>query len=352
MERCGKVQISKADTVSISTVSIKEVLVAYDRIDIPGIDWYQISKIDKMEVTEPLRRLLSKGLPVTFALCLFIVGCAWIFSRRIVRPVVADVEFAKAISEGNLDASIDLQQKDELGVLASTLNEMALNLRETDWLKRGKEGLEAQLRGEADLKALGSKFISFMADHMDGQLGAFYIYKENMLELVASHAFTDRSGNFNKIKLGEGLVGQATLERRMIVFSNVKDVTPEYNYGVEQLPPNHFMVAPLLFEGKIIAAFLIGSFLPFSNLHRKFVEQNLESVAIFINMARSRRTIEELYEKAQGQQDELLIVNKGLEAQTSALKKSEAELQAQQEELRVINEELGRKNRGPAELPG
>ncbi len=54
----------------------KEVLVAYDSMDIPGIEWYQISKIDKQEVIEPLRILLSKGLPVTFALCLFIVNCA------------------------------------------------------------------------------------------------------------------------------------------------------------------------------------------------------------------------------------------------------------------------------------
>ncbi len=318
----------------------REVLAAFDRLEIPGIEWYQVSKIDRQEVVAPLHALISKGITLIFSLCLFIFGCAWIFSRRIVRPVIADVEFAKAISAGNLDASIDLQQKDELGVLATTLNEMAVNLRELDWMKRGKEGLEAELRGEADLEALGAKFISFIVDHMDGQLGAFYLYRNNALELVASHAFTDRTGNFNRIQLGEGLVGQATLERRMIVFSNVKDVVPEYNYGVDQQPPHYFLAAPFLFEGKINGAFLVGSFQPFSPLQRKFVELNLESVAIVINMAMSRRTIEELYEHSQEQQDELLVANKGLEAQTRALKKSEAELQAQKEELRVINEEL------------
>ncbi|MGB3209831.1 MAG: response regulator [Desulforhopalus sp.] len=317
-----------------------EVLVAYDRLDISGFEWYQISKIDRSEVTEPIRKLISNALPVILCLCLFIIGCAWIFSRRIVRPVIADVEFAKAISAGNLDASLELQQKDELGVLASTLNQMAVNLRELDWLKRGKEGLDDQLRGEVDLETLGSRCISYMVGHMGGQLGAFYLFQDNVLELVASHAFTDRGGNFNRIQLGEGLVGQATLERRMIVFSNVKDDTPEYNFGVAQKAPKHFMVAPLLFEGKILGAFLIGSFLEFSPLDRKFVKKNLESIAIFINMARSRRTIEKLYEQARGQQEELLAANKGLEEQTRALKDSEAELQAQQEELRVINEEL------------
>jgi len=318
----------------------KKVLVAYDYLEIPGVEWYQISKIDKSEVIAPLLTLLSKGGPVTILLCLFIFGCAWIFSRKIVRPIKADVEFAKAISDGDLEASIDLQQKDELGVLASTLNEMAINLRELDWLKRGKEGLDDQLRGESDLTILGANFISFMVDHMGGQLGAFYLFRENVLELVASHAFTDRSGNFNRLALGEGLIGQAAREQRMIVFSDIKDGAPEYNYGVDQKVPHHFMVAPFLFEGKIVGAFLIGSFHPFSRLHRNFVEQNLESVAIFINMAQSRQTIEALYEKAQQQQDELLVVNKGLEAQTRALKESEAELQAQQEELRVTNEEL------------
>lgn len=318
----------------------KEVLVAFDSLDIQGVEWYQISKIDKSEVTAPLRKLLYQALPFIFILCLFIIGCAWIFSRRIVQPVIADVQFAKAISEGDLNASIELNQKDELGVLATTLNEMAVNLREIDWLKRGKEGLDNQLRGEAELAALGARFISFMVDHMGSQLGAFYLYRDRELELVASHAFMDRSGNFNRIKLGEGLVGQATLERRMILFSNVNDTVPEFNYGVDQQPPNHFMVAPLLFEEQIVGSFLIGSFQPFTHLHRQFVEQNTESVAIFINMARSRQKIEELFEQAQAQQNDLLVANNGLERQTRALKQSETELQAQQEELRVTNEEL------------
>ena len=75
---------------------------------------------------------------------------------------------------------------------------------------------------------------------MQGQLGAFYLYRDDMLELVASHAFTDRNGNFNRIKLGEGLVGQATLEQRVIVFAHVKEGAPEYNFGADQ------QAAPLL----------------------------------------------------------------------------------------------------------
>ena len=318
----------------------KEVLVAYCRLNIPGIKWYQISKIDKSEVLAPLHQLLYQGVLVTGVLFVLILFLAVTFSRRLVRPIIADVEFAKAIASGNLDASLALQQKDELGVLAETLNAMAGKLKETDWLKRGKEGLDDRLRGETDLKTLGVKLISYITDHLDAQLGAFYLHHEGTLELVAGHAFTDRQGKFNRISLGEGLVGQATLERRTVVFENVREDVPEYNFGVDQQTPRFFLVAPFSFEGEIIGTFLVGAFHPFGRLQRRFIEENLENVAIFVNMARSRQTIQQLYERSREQQNELLVANKGLETRTKALKESEAELQAQQEELRVINEEL------------
>ncbi len=68
----------------------KKVLVAYDSLDIPGTEWYQISKIDKQEVTAPLRKLLYKGvtrnslaLPVHRWLCLdfFQENCSPHYSR-------------------------------------------------------------------------------------------------------------------------------------------------------------------------------------------------------------------------------------------------------------------------------
>ncbi len=317
----------------------KDVLVVFNRLNIP-LKWYQISKIDRHEILAPLRDQLYRGVMLSVVLSVFIVLSAWIFSRRLVRPIIADVEFAKAISAGDYDSTLDLRQKDELGVLAGTLNEMAGRLKETDWLKRGKEGLDDRLRGEIELRALGTKFISFIVEHMGGQLGAFYLYRDDMLELVASYAFTDRNGNFNRIGLGEGLVGQATLERRMIVFNHLREEVPEYNFGVDQQSPRSFLVAPLLFEKEIVGAFLIGSFTPFNELQRLFIKEILENVAIFVNMAKSRETIQKLYEQSQEQQDELLVMNKGLEARTKQLKDSEAELQAQQEELRVTNEEL------------
>jgi methyl-accepting chemotaxis protein len=53
-----------------------------------------------------------------------------VIARGIVVPLRKGIVFAKEIAAGDLTAAIDLDQKDEIGVLASTLQEMAGKLRQ------------------------------------------------------------------------------------------------------------------------------------------------------------------------------------------------------------------------------
>jgi len=318
----------------------KAVLVAYNKLNIPGLNWYLISKIDRYEVTAPVRSIY-RVIGLVSGLLLFCIGIgAFFLSRTITRPLIADIRFAKAISSGDLHATLKLDQKDELGGLAKALNSMARNLQEFDWLKSGKEGLDDKLRGEHDSGQLARRFISFMTRHMDAQLGALYLLTDNVLELKASFAFTDRSGNFNRIALGEGMVGQAAMENEILIFSEMQTDAPAINYGAGELIPSNFIAAPISFEGVIVGVLLLGSVTRFTPLQRRFIDQNIENAAILFNAAKSRQVINDLLEQAREQQEALRVSNEELEEQARALKESESELQAQQEELRVTNEEL------------
>ncbi|MBI5143014.1 MAG: methyl-accepting chemotaxis protein [Nitrospirae bacterium] len=57
------------------------------------------------------------------------VGCAYFFTNLIATPMRKCVDFARALSTGDLSARVDIKQKDEAGELASALDEMAENLR-------------------------------------------------------------------------------------------------------------------------------------------------------------------------------------------------------------------------------
>lgn len=321
------------------------VLVAYNTLDIFGTKWMLISKINKSEVLNPIRSFLI-AISLTGALLIALIAPgAYRLARRISRPLEQGVRFAEAISAGDMQARLELHQDDELGILARALNRMAKNLREMDWLRQGKTGLDDSLRGEHSPQELADLFINFLTRHLGGQLGLFFLAEDRELVLTASHAYTNRNGNFTRIHVGEGLVGQAALEQRILIFSRVQDNAPGYHSGIDEKIPPHFLAAPLIFESKLIGAFLIGSETPFTELHHQLVEQTIENAAILFNAANSRGVISELLRRAQEQQEMLRVANEELEEQTKMLKESQAELQAQQEEMQVTNEELAEQAR-------
>ncbi len=317
-----------------------DVLVAYDKLKIEGLTWYLISKIDRYEVTEPLRVISRQALLVAAFLTLLIAVGAWLLSRSFTRPIIAEKEFAESIARGELGAELQFERRDELGDLAHSLNSMAKNLREVDWLKSGTEELDDELRGELSLDELSQRCIRFFVNHLGAALGAVYFNEQGVLALKASYAFSNRAGNFNQFSFGEGMVGQAALEGTILYFSMVADEAPALNYGAGERIPDYFAVVPLLVEGDIIGVMLLGSMASFSELQQEFISQNAGRSAILFGAAKSRHQIAELLAGAKVQQEELQVTNDELEAQAMALRESEAELQAQQEELRVTNEEL------------
>lgn len=74
----------------------------------------------------------TKMVSVILALAAIGIGSftAFVIARNISRPVARGVDFAKAMAAGDLTRTLDLDQKDEIGVLASSLNIMGANLRE------------------------------------------------------------------------------------------------------------------------------------------------------------------------------------------------------------------------------
>ena len=316
------------------------VLVAYNTLDVLGTNWILVSKIDRGEILRPIWTFLIVICATGAVLALLIAPGAYGLAKGISQPLEQGVSFAEAISAGDLKARLDLRQKDELGMLAKALNGMARNLREMDWQNQGKTGLDDALRGEHSPQELARLFISFLCKHMNCQLGLFFLHQDGELVLTSSYAFTNRQGQFSRLPVGEGLVGQAALEREILTFTRVESGAPPFHFGPGETVPAHFLAAPVFMGKELLGAFLIGREYTFSTLHRQFIADIAKNTAVLFNMAASRGMISELLRQAQEQQEMLRVANEELEEQTNMLKESQSELQAQQEELQVTNEEL------------
>ncbi len=78
----------------------------------------------------------------------------WFVVRGIVKPLLKGVDFAKSVAQGDLSATLDVNQKDEVGMLAHALKEMKDRIRdvlqETDGLIRAVQDGRLDARGNAE----------------------------------------------------------------------------------------------------------------------------------------------------------------------------------------------------------
>ncbi len=82
---------------------------------------------DEAERLYKTSRNISYGMLIACVLLSFVI--AFMIVKRITVPLADAVDFAKKMSEGDLTQTLDIDQKDEIGILAGALNEMGKNLR-------------------------------------------------------------------------------------------------------------------------------------------------------------------------------------------------------------------------------
>ncbi len=279
---------------------------------------------------------------------------------------IADV--ATAVTRGDLSGQITVETQGELDQLKNNLNQMIANLKDTteknteqDWLKTNLAKFSRMMQGQKDLEAVSRLIMSELTPLVSAHHGAFYIMDQEgpspVLKLIATYAYKERKHVGNKFTLGEGLVGQAALEKKPILLTNVPRDYIQITSGLGEAPPRNILVLPVLFEGDVKAVIELASFLPFSQIHQLFLDQLGESVGVVLNMIAANMRTSELLEQSQKltqelqsqsqelqeQQDELKRSNAELEAQTKSLRASEELLRDQQVELQQVNEELEEK---------
>jgi CheY-like chemotaxis protein/CHASE3 domain sensor protein len=246
------------------------------------------------------------------------------------------------------------------GVLISVFFIINTNLRalkkaekesaDKNWLLSGSFDLNEKTRGERDTRDLAQAVIDQLCNYLKAQIGVIYLYDNSHLELAGSYAFHVRKQNSSLIRLGEGLVGQAALEKKTIVFTEIPDDYIKVNSGLGNASPKNIVIIPLLQDDALKGVIEIGTTRQLSGLDMQFLNMVSENLAIVLNAAQSRTKLKELLEETQRQaeeletqQEELKQSNEELHEKTEMLEKSEAELKAQQEELQQSNEELEEK---------
>lgn len=106
-----------------------ESITAYTPLDIDGVDWVAVARIETSEafapVTEFTRNLVLSTLAILLAVSLLSLVLAQVFTR----PIKALVDAVRRIAGGDLAVQVPQGSRDEFGDLGSAFNDMASSLR-------------------------------------------------------------------------------------------------------------------------------------------------------------------------------------------------------------------------------
>jgi len=337
----------------------KPVLGVHGNIRVAGTSFGIIAEIGEAEAFAAANHLRNIVLIMLAGMTVLVFFVATRVSNRIVRPIRRLSELVKRAAGGTFDQKIEVEARNEIGELAGDANRMLHGLREMTeenrrkaWFETGHARLNDRMLGDQAPATLGRGIITFLAEYLNARIGAIYVADDNnLLKLLGSYAFKRRKNLSNEFEFGEGLVGQAALEKESITITNVPDDYIAVSSSLGETPPRNILVFPVLLNDEVKGVIELGTFDDFQQRDLDFLNQASEGIAIAVESARSRGRVQGLLEQTQAQseeleaqQEELRQSNEELEEQAEALKASEGRLKEQQEELQQTNEELEEKS--------
>jgi putative methionine-R-sulfoxide reductase with GAF domain len=267
--------------------------------------------------------------------------------ERVITDITSNLQYAtsyvREIGKGNFDVRLEgiTEQNFErntnnlAGALISMKVQMKASAEEEKkrvWATQGLANFGDLLRTSShDLSKLSDQVIIFIVKYLKANQGGVFIINDDdpnnkFLELKAAYAFERRKYLTKKVAIGEGLVGQAFLEKETIHLKKVPQNYVSITSGLGGANPHTLILVPLKLEDEMLGILELASFKEFEKHEIEFCEKIGESVASTISGVKINERTRHLLEQSQQQSEEM-------KAQEEEMRQNMEELQATQEEM-------------------
>ncbi|MFI0349119.1 HAMP domain-containing protein [Actinomadura sp. 9N407] len=279
-----------------------------------------------------------------------------LLASNLTTQVRAIAEVASAVSGGDLTRSISVEARGEVAELKDNVNLMVATLRETtrakDWLESNLARIAGLMQGHRELVEVASLILSELTPLVAAHYGAFFLVQhegreEPVLRLIAGYGYRRQGSPSEEILFGEGLVGQAAVEKKRLILVDTPVDYLKISSGLGEAPPACVVVLPIVFEDAVLGVIELAAFSRFSDVHLAFFDQFVHTIGVAINtilanarteslLAESQRLTRQLRERSgelQRQQEELRRSNADLEDKAALLARQNREIEVQNTEI-------------------
>ncbi|MHC4454954.1 MAG: cache domain-containing protein [Planctomycetota bacterium] len=286
------------------------VFNAYAPLDIPGLNWAIISKMDEHEILAPVYKFLFLLLIGLGILALVILLVSYYFARRLTTPIkVLNKKLLNMAETERYDQKIPKRSNDEIGLLVESFNKMSAQINtqttklkdkqyeleqeltereqiehtlqenqvalekinqeveERNKMKTGLNQLIISMHGEQDISKLGNNILMSIVTFLKLPLGAVYILNsDHLLQRVSSYGYPENKNFPELFAFGSGLVGQVALDEKPITIRNIPEEA-KVSFGFGHASPEEIFLMPLVYNDQAVGVLELGSFKSFSENH-------------------------------------------------------------------------------------
>lgn len=367
-----------------STAPSRHNLIRQESISLTLASWYDKLIIDlEEEVTVRNNAVDAWILTLTVLDILLLCGILFLFHRQVLAPlqtlrdntanhshstVYAEneigslahqinntienlrdaTEFVTAIGEGNLSMdyqeALDRNYTQGRNKLADSLIDMQVKLRQMNeeerkrqWANEGLAKFVDILRSSNDnIHVLGDKIISTLVQYTKSNQGGLYILNDEdehneHLEMVSLFAFDVKKHEQQRIKLGQGILGQTFLEKETTYLTDLPEEYVRITSGLGDASPRSILIVPLKVDREVYGLVELATFHTYAPHEIAFVEKLGETIASTLASVKAAQKNRHLIEQFQ--------------AQTEEMRAQEEEMRQNMEELQATQEEVVRKER-------
>ena len=270
-----------------------------------------------------------------------------LLAANLTTQVRAIAEVATAVTKGDLTRSVQVDARGEVAELKDNINTMIDNLRlttdrntEQDWLKTNLAKFTNMLQGQRDLNTVGRLLLSELTPLVNAQQGVIYQVESEELQsmrLLSAYADDSTNGHSQRLRIGEGLIGQCAADKRRMLITEMPDHAVPIVSALFKVKPANIIVLPVLFENQVKAVIELASVNQFTALQTMFLEQLTASIGIVLNSIEATMQTEGLLKQSQQLAGEL-------QTQQRELQQTNEQLEQKAQQLAERNVEVERKN--------
>jgi signal transduction histidine kinase/DNA-binding response OmpR family regulator/HPt (histidine-containing phosphotransfer) domain-containing protein len=281
--------------------------------------------------------VIGFGLLVSFAIA------SYVLNVDVVQELFSLRDSIQSLASGKLDQAIPfLNRPNEIGEISRSLHTLqgGAQDRETQsWVKAEVAATGLRLQAAENFSVFSASLLSRISECIPLLYGSFYLADE-------SHSRLSRVGSFAlegpedsaEFGLGEGLVGQAALERRVLDLTPEKNNPVRVSTGMGTVVARKVLFLPVLNQNLLIGVIELASVSVLSDRQQAFLDALLPSVAMNAQLLSRNLETKRLLEQTRAQAESLAVSERQINARKEELEASNLALETSREELRRAKE--------------